>query len=75
MNGETFGWAINQLHNGSKVCRAGWNGKGMWLKLQVPDEHSKMTRPYIYMKTVDDDLVPWLASQSDMLAIDWSVVE
>ena len=44
MGGESFGWAIKQLKNGSKVYREGWNGKGMWIELQNPDEHSKMTR-------------------------------
>jgi hypothetical protein len=68
---HTFGWAIQQLKSGEKVSREGWNGKGMWLALQVPDEHSKMSLPYIYMSTVDGRLVPWLASQTDMLAIDW----
>jgi hypothetical protein len=34
-----------------------------------------MTLPYIFMKTVQGDLVPWLASQTDLLAEDWSVVE
>ena len=72
---ETFGWAVKQLWNGSKVTRSGWNGKDMYIKLQVPDAQSKMTRPYIYMKTVDDDLVPWVASQTDILATDWHVVE
>ena len=71
---EGFGWAIKQMHNGAKVCRSGWNGKGMWLALQVPDANSKMTLPYIYMSTVQGDLVPWLASQTDMLATDWQVV-
>jgi len=71
---QTFGWAIKQLYNGQKVQRAGWNGPGQYLELQVPDEHSKMTLPYIYIKTVQGDLVPWLASQTDMLAVDWSVV-
>ena len=70
----TFGEAIKQLYNGNKVARSGWNGKNMWLALQVPDEHSKMTLPYIYMKTADGNLVPWLASQTDVLAIDWSIV-
>ena len=58
-----------------KVCRSGWNGKGMWIALQSPDEHSKMTLPYIYMKTAQGDLVPWLASQTDLLAEDWENVE
>lgn len=44
----------------------------MWLALQVPDAHSKMSLPYIYMSTVSGDLVPWLASQTDVLADDWS---
>ena len=69
-----FGHAIYALKSGQKVSRSGWNGKGMWLALQVPDEHSKMSLPYIYMKTSDDELVPWLASQSDMLGDDWGVV-
>lgn len=71
MNG--FGWAIKQMQNGDKVARSGWNGKGMWLALQVPVAHSKMTLPYIYMKTAQGDLVPWLASQTDILSIDWDV--
>ena len=33
-----------------------------------------MTLPYIYMKTADDNLVPWLASQTDILAQDWIMV-
>lgn len=66
-----FGQALAELKAGKRVARQGWNGKGMWLKLQVPDAHSKMTLPYIYMKTADDKLVPWLASQTDVLAEDW----
>lgn len=69
----TFGEAISALKEGKRVSRTGWNGKGMWLELQVPDTHSKMTLPYIYMKTVDDNRVPWLASQTDMLAEDWGI--
>jgi hypothetical protein len=69
-----FGWALEQLHDGCHVCRAGWNGKGMWLALQVPDKFSKMTLPYIFMKTAQGDLVPYLASQTDILATDWDVV-
>ena len=68
-----FGEAIASMRRGEVVARQGWNGQGMWLALQVPDEHSKMTQPYIYIKTVQDDLVPWLASQADMLAEDWVI--
>jgi hypothetical protein len=74
--GETdFGWALNQLKMGRKVSRTGWNGAGLWLELQVPDAHSKMGLPYIYMSTVEGKLVPWTASQTDVLASDWTVVE
>jgi hypothetical protein len=68
-----IGWAIKQMHNGARVCRAGWNGKGMWVAMQIPDEHSKMGRPYLYIKSVDGLLVPWAPSQTDLLAIDWEI--
>lgn len=73
--GETVGWAIKQLWNGSIVRRRGWNGRGMQIALQVPDRFSKMTLPYIFMKTAQGDLVPWLASQSDLLSFDWEFAE
>lgn len=69
-----FGAALEALKAKEKVSRSGWNGKGMWLALQVPDANSKMSLPYIYMKTADDKLVPWLASQTDVLSDDWGVV-
>lgn len=71
----TIGDAINALRHGEKVQRKNWNGPGQYLELQVPDTHSKMTLPYIYIHTVQGDLVPWLASQTDILADDWRVVD
>lgn len=68
-----IGKAVKEMRNGRRVTRAGWNGPGQCLELQVPDEHSKMTLPYIYIRTVQGDLVPWLASQTDILAIDWQL--
>ncbi len=72
---ETIGWAVKQMWNGDKVRRSGWNGKNMHLMLQRPDEHSKMTLPYVYMFTAQGDLVPWLCSQTDLLALDWEIAE
>ena len=69
-----IGSAVASLHAGQRVVRSGWNGKGMWLRLQVPDAHSKMTLPYVYIHTVQGDLVPWLCSQTDLLAADWEVL-
>jgi hypothetical protein len=71
MHPTDFGWALWQMKNGGRVARRGWNGRGMWLELQAPDDHSKMTLPYIYMSTAQGDLVPWLASQTDVLSEDW----
>ena len=64
---------------GHKVARKGWNGKGIFIQLQIPDENSKMTQPYIYIDSTElitDNpkaplgRVPWFASQTDMLATD-----
>lgn len=77
-----FGWALHQLRSGKTVRRRGWNGKGIFIELQVPDEHSEMSSPYIFIDTTglqtdNEDAprsrVPWLASQTDMLAKDWEV--
>jgi hypothetical protein len=79
----TFGEALEQLKYGHKMARAGWNGKGIFIKLQLPTAESKMTSPYIYIDTTGLDTtnpdapksrVPWLASQTDMLADDWTPV-
>ena len=69
-----FSHALIQLKAGERISRVGWNGKHMWLYLQTPDDHSKMTLPYIYMRTAQGDLVPWFASQIDILSMDWGVV-
>ena len=75
-----FGNALQVLKAGGKVQRDGWNGKGLWLELQTTDAHSKMTLPYLYLNYPDDAQntpgarVPWLASQTDVLAEDWQRV-
>lgn len=66
-----FGGAIAMLKRGQRVARKGWNGRGMYLALQQPCEHSKMRQPYIYIVPVGGEPVPWVASQPDMLGEDW----
>lgn len=84
-----FGQALEVLKNNNLVARQGWNGKGMFLYL-VPgstvtvnkepllgiyDEGTKVNyRPHIDMKTADGSCVPWVASQTDILADDWEYV-
>ncbi len=72
-----FGVALAVLKSGGNVTRSGWNGKGLWLELMKPAPNTDMTLPYIFMcypmdaKTTPGCRVPWLASQTDMLADDW----
>jgi hypothetical protein len=72
--GNSFSGALAALRDGRKVQRSGWNGKGMWLALQVPDANSKMGLLYIYLKTVDGKFVPWNPNNIDLFAEDWSVL-
>lgn len=69
-----IGEAVDELKMGHKVARRGWNGKNMWLAIQNPDHNSKMSLPYVYMSTAEGYLVPWLCSQTDLLANDWEIV-
>ena len=69
----TFGDAIEHMIEGQRMTRPGWNGTGMYVELQDPDENSRMGQPYIYIRTVDGTFVPWTPSQTDMLAMDWEL--
>ncbi len=82
-----FSVALAALKAGKSVARAGWNGKGMFVTLQVPDENSKMTVPYIFMTCppgstnqfgevgkTSTHRIPWLVSQTDLMAADWEIV-
>ena len=85
----TFSEALDALKLGSRVARDGWNGKGMFLFL-VPGSTFIVNRPpllgiypegteikyhaHVDMKTAQGDVVPWLCSQTDLLADDWCVV-
>lgn len=89
MNGFGFGTAIDYLKQGKKVARTGWNGKNMFLYYVLAAAYPPCTDiareafggndvpygAYIAMKTAQNNVVPWLASQTDMLAEDWIVIE
>ena len=90
-----FGEALYHLKIGKKVCRSGWNGKGMFICRVKADQYvipfppyedfkgdnsegspeSVKLLPWIGMKTAQREFVPWLASQTDLLAEDWELVE
>ncbi len=85
----TFSEALDAIKQGQRVARTGWNGKGMFLFL-VPGSTFKVNRApllgiypegtevqyhaHIDMKTAQGYVVPWLASQADLLADDWEIV-
>ena len=87
VDGMKFGLAIEAMKAGKRVARSGWNGKGMFLFLiqgsnDIANLHGYGFGEYagepkfcdaIFMKTVDNQLVPWTASQSDALAEDWAI--
>lgn len=85
-DGMTFGQALELLKHGGRATRPGWNGVGMFIFL-VPGSRFEVNRPpllgiyeegteinyhaHIDMRTANGQIVPWLASQTDMLAEDW----
>ena len=74
-----FGQAIEALKIGKKVARKGWNGKDMFLIL-IPAGNAMYCgydmQDCIGMKTANGVMQPgWVASQNDMLAEDWEVIE
>lgn len=80
----TFGDALEALKGGKKVARKGWNGKGMFLFLApgsdltncICSEGMPPCVDSVCMKTAQETIVVgWLASQTDMLADDWEIVE
>lgn len=81
-----FGDAIRAMKSGKRVAREGWNGKGMFLFLVSGSTFTVNREPllsimgegtqvqyhaHIDMKTAQGYVVPWLASQADMLSEDW----
>lgn len=84
-----FGWALGMLKSGQRVYRSGWNGKDMFIFL-VPGSTFEVNRApllgiypegtqiqyhaHIDMKTAQGYVVPWLASQADLLAEDWELL-
>lgn len=85
-----FSQALDAIKAGKKVSRSGWNGKNMFVFL-VPGSRFKVNRApllgiypegteidyhaHVDMRTATGQIVPWLVSQTDLLADDWGVIE
>ena len=82
-----FGKAIQLLKEGKRVQRQGWNGKNQYIELAtnisykntnaevVNAEHDAIGNKAISFVGTSGVQLGWLASQADMLAEDWKVVE
>lgn len=69
-----FSVALQKMReDGITVTRIGWNGQNQYIGVQVPSRESKNTLPYLFFVTPDGERVPWVASQTDLLAGDWTV--
>jgi len=87
MSGLTFGLAIEAAKKGCKIARKGWNGKGQHVEIascicyKSPDgsvvnaEHEAIGNKALAFCGTSGVQMGWLASQADMLADDWEVVE
>lgn len=85
-----FSDALRYLKEGKRLRRKGWNGAGMFIflvggsnfvtnrepLLSILGEGKEVTyRPHIDMYDAEQKVVPWLCSQTDMMADDWEIVE
>ncbi len=81
-----FDEVVRGLKQGRRYQRAGWNGKGMFVFLVAGSTFKVNREPllsilgegaevkyhgHVDMKTAGGDIVPWLCSQTDLLAEDW----
>lgn len=78
----SFSRALHAVKAGVRIARVGWNGKGMylfyvenWACITETKDEDYPRLPFIAIKTADDHIVPWPASQTDILADDWCVVQ
>lgn len=90
LNAMSFGHAIEALKAGEKVARENWKGTTLFIFL-VSGSQFKVNRPpllgiypegtrinycpHIDIKLANGKIVPWVASQTDMLANDWQIIE
>lgn len=89
MNSDTmdFGSMLRLLKEGGRFTRTGWNGAGQYIYFVPAATYPAVTdaakvefadgvpyRAYIALRTADAHVIPWLASQTDLLSADWQQV-
>lgn len=82
-----FGEALESLKHGKRASRKGWNGKNQYIELAsnisyvnshdevVNCEHEAIGNKAIAFVGTSGVQMGWLASQADMLAEDWNVLD
>ena len=86
-SGMNFGTAIEAAKNGKKIARRGWNGKSQYIQIAtcisyktedgeiVNCDHEAIGNKAFAFVGTSGVQMGWLASQADMLADDWYIVE
>lgn len=70
-----FGEALEYLRQGKRVYRVNWSNTSNWLRLEYASMRGdKICKDYIEIKTNQNYYVPWVASHTDLLSKDWSLV-
>ena len=76
VNGTGFGYALEMLKREPKrlgMRLPSWSADVV-IKVQMPDEHSKMTAPYLYVESRFGK-VPWKETVIELFSDKWEVVE
>ena len=71
---HNFADAFMAAMDGHHVTRHGWNAGGQYVAMQMVDQHATRSRPYLYLKTAQNEILPWLPSQGDLFARDWAIL-
>lgn len=70
-----FGHALEALKEGKFVCRSGWNGKGLKLRIYEPSPSDTFNQPHVFIFNPGSGWASWVPSQTDQLAEDWCIVD
>jgi hypothetical protein len=85
--GLSFGIAIEAMRSGKRVARAGWNGKNQYIELAsnisytnskgevINANHDAIGNQAVAFVGTSGVQLGWLASQADMLAEDWIILD
>ncbi len=73
LNGHTFSEALEAMKKGFGARLPHWSSDVV-IRAQFPDEHSKMTHPYLYVES-RNGRVPWRETVVEMFSEDWEIVD